>query len=699
MGKPSQGRLLIVDDEVELKATLCETLAGAGYETVGFSSGDEALKALKEQDFDLILTDLMMPGMDGIELLGHALSIDPNLVGIIMTGHGTVQTAVDAMKVGAFDYILKPFKLRAIKPVITRALSMRHLRLENVQLRETVAIHELTHALAFTLDLDAILNKVIDAALQQTGGDEASILLPTPEGNEFLIAVMRGGRREELVGQHIPMDRGIAGWVAQHHQPILLHGAVQDSRFSPVNPRPEIVSSISMPMLAGGKLVGVLNVNATSGQRPFTMGKLKALGIMAVAVAYAIENARLFESLTRARIEAEDANRMKDEFLSTVSHELRTPLTSILGWSNLLQRSEQSDPTLAQGLRVILRNAKAQSHIIDDLLDVSRMLTGNLQLDMHPVDLGPIVAEVVDAVCATAEEKDLRLSITLDSQCGPVYGDEKRLRQIIWNLLSNAVKFTPQGGSVEVELTQLESCIQLAVRDSGQGVTPQFLPYIFDRFRQADNSTTRRHGGLGLGLSIVSYLVQMHSGTVKVESEGQDLGTTFTVQFPLVSANAGELTEPVVTNGADEENRRGATEELRPTAQRRLAGLLILVVEDDKDSQEVIAKVLQDAGAEVQTAGSVAEALSRLDTWTPSLIVCDIGLPDEDGYHFIAQLRNRRMNDQNELPVIALTAYTREEDKLRALAAGFTRHIKKPIEPPLLIAAVLAVNEEHILHA
>jgi len=283
------GRIMIVDDEVELMTALCEALAGQGYETMGFTTGADALKVLVEHDYDLLLTDLMMPEMDGIALLQAGLEIDPNLVGIIMTGHGTVQTAVGAMKTGAFDYVLKPFKLNTLLPLLSRAMEVRSLRMENIQLRETVAIHELGKVIAFSSDLNAILNKVADATLQQCTADEVSIMLPTRDGKELYVAVARGGHRE-YIGEHVPMDRGIAGWVARNRETVIINGTVDDPRFSPVNPRTDIRAAVSMPMMAGGNLVGVLNVNVTRSHRHMTLGQVKALSILVSIISPILEN-------------------------------------------------------------------------------------------------------------------------------------------------------------------------------------------------------------------------------------------------------------------------------------------------------------------------------------------------------------------------------------------------------------------------
>jgi PAS domain S-box-containing protein len=286
------GRIMIVDDEAELMTALCEALAGQGYETMGFTTGADALKVLAEQDYDLLLTDLMMPEMDGIALLHAGLEIDPNLVCIIMTGHGTVQTAVEAMKKGAFDYVLKPFKLNTLLPLLSRAMEVRSMRMENIQLRETVAIHELGKVIAFSSDLNAILNKVADATLQQCTADEVSIMLPTRDGKELYVAVSRGGHRE-YIGERVPMERGIAGWVARNRETVIINGKVDDPRFSTDHPRTDIRAAVSMPMMAGGNLVGVLNVNVTRSNRRMTLGQVKALSILVSIISPILENAWL----------------------------------------------------------------------------------------------------------------------------------------------------------------------------------------------------------------------------------------------------------------------------------------------------------------------------------------------------------------------------------------------------------------------
>src|SRR5574341_901563 len=325
MPSSEPARLLIVDDEFDLMTALREMLRLQGYATVGVASARQALEALQSQSFDLLLTDLMMPEMDGIALLQAALDLDPYLVGVIMTGQGTVQTAVEAMKSGAFDYVLKPFKFDAVLPILSRALDVRRLRLENVQLREMVAIYELNKAIAFALDSDTILQKVADAALQQSDAEEVSIMLPTPGGDELMVVAVRGEQRERLLGTRVPLEQGIAGWVARYREALTLDGKVDDTRFAPVWPRPDIRSATSMPMLAGSKLVGVLNVNTT--RRPLTVGQVKALAILAGTAAPALEAARLYEQVRQS----DESHRLVLENVDEIVYRIRVTDDSFQG--------------------------------------------------------------------------------------------------------------------------------------------------------------------------------------------------------------------------------------------------------------------------------------------------------------------------------------------------------------------------------
>ena len=388
------------------------------------------------------------------------------------------------------------------------------------------------------------------------------------------------------------------------------------------------------------------------------------------------------EELRQARLQAEQANRLKDEFLATLSHELRTPLNAILGWSKMLQTNNLGEDGAKKAIATIERNARSQNQLIEDLLDVSRIITGKLRLDIRAVDLPNVITAAIDAVRPAAEAKKIRLQILLDPQAGPISGDPDRLQQIVWNLLSNAVKFTPKDGQVQVRLERINSHIEIVVSDTGKGIEPEFLPHVFDRFRQSDGSMTRRHGGLGLGLAIVRQLVELHGGTVSVDSDGSEQGTTFTVSLPLLPVRrepAGDV--PRIHPKAEES---GAGLECPP----ELTDLRVLLVEDEADSRELVNMVLAECGAEVVTAESASEAFAAIGREKFHIIISDIGMPDEDGFSLIGRIRRLTDEQGGNTPAIALTAYARAEDRVRALRSGFQMHIAKPVEPAELIAVV-----------
>jgi PAS domain S-box-containing protein len=393
------------------------------------------------------------------------------------------------------------------------------------------------------------------------------------------------------------------------------------------------------------------------------------------------ERDRLLTSERRARGEAERASEVKDEFLATLSHELRTPLNAILGWVRLLEKRPSDSALAAEGIEVIARNARAQADLIADLLDMNRIISGKIRLDVDDVRLSEVIEAAIDTIRPAAESKQIRLHAVLSPLGDPVRGDATRLQQVMWNLLSNAVKFTPKGGRIQVMLMKTDSYAEIVVSDSGMGISPKFLPLIFDRFRQGDASTTREHGGLGLGLAIVKQLVELHGGAVRGDSAGEGQGATFTITLPLAL-----MARP--RPGAEARAAR-----TRMTDDVNLEGITVLAVEDQADARELLRIVLERSRARVLTAGSVDEALGMLERARPAIILCDIGMPGRDGYDFIAELRRR--ND--DTPALAVTAFARTEDKIRALQAGYHGHIAKPIEPAELLStvAVLARAGKH----
>jgi len=387
------------------------------------------------------------------------------------------------------------------------------------------------------------------------------------------------------------------------------------------------------------------------------------------------------ESAARLRIEEErirearQASRLKDEFLSIVSHELRTPLNAIVGWLHLLKSGRLNEADKDRAIETIDRNVKLQTKLIEDMLDASRIITGKLRIERQPLKLAQALQSAVESIRTTAEAKLISISIELEPDGREILGDEGRIQQVLWHLLFNSIKFTPRGGRVEIHLESRDECAQIRVRDTGIGIRPDFLPYVFDQFRQADSSITRAYGGMGLGLTIVRYLVELHGGTIMAESEGQNCGSTFTVALPYnQKENASPAPAGSHVNGGSQDDT--------------LDGIRILLVDDEPDTLEIISLLLAKRGAEVRPASSVAEAMKILTLWNPDALVADIGMPGEDGYSFISRVRALQTEHNSRVPALALTAYADAEDRDRALAAGFQQHLSKPVEPDELASTI-----------
>ena len=440
--------------------------------------------------------------------------------------------------------------------------------------------------------------------------------------------------------------------------------------------------AFGFPILLGDEVVGVMEFFSEQIRQPDS-----DLNDMITSVGFQIgqfhERKRAEEKLAHllvreraARSDAEKANRLKDEFLATLSHELRTPLNAVIGWSRML-KSGRLDPESAEhAVEVIERNAWAQKQIIEDILDVSRVITGKLQLHLTPVDLVGVVKAALDAVRPALEAKDISVEESYQEELKVIAGDADRLQQVVWNLLSNASKFTPVGGTVAIRITQDKTYVEIEIIDSGPGIAPEFLPHVFERFRQADGSTTRTHQGLGLGLAIVRHLVELHGGVISAQNVDLGSGAVFTVKLPLPST---ELTlEPAPAPGASEE----------PVTEVDLAGVHILVVEDDLDALDLITIDLAEHGAKVRGVGSAAEALSLLKNEQFDLLISDIGMADTDGYNLIKQVRLKEGDKHEHIPAIALTAYARAQDRIRAIAAGYNTHVAKPVEIRELVTVV-----------
>jgi len=402
-----------------------------------------------------------------------------------------------------------------------------------------------------------------------------------------------------------------------------------------------------------------------------------------------LERERLLATAQAAQKEAEHANRLKDEFLATASHELRTPLTAVVGWSRMLRTGKLDAENSARALEAIERNATLQTKLIDDLLDVSRIITGKLILDRRAIEMAHVLSDAVNTVRPAADAKHITIVTSFDAETGPVLGDANRLQQVVWNLLSNAVKFTPKNGRIEVGLQRVNSEAEISVRDSGEGIRSEFLPYVFDRFRQGDGKSTRLHSGLGLGLAIVRQLVELHGGTVNAHSDGPGRGATFKLRLPVLSINSVSGSKTT----ASDLTRARVTDGLIIECPPRLEGVRVLVVDDDSDTRQMLNAVLSECQAEVITAASAAEAIVEIERRKPDVLVSDLGMPEQDGYELIKKVRGMESVDHAvRIPALALTAYAKAEDRVRALASGYQVHLSKPVEPAefVLVVANLA---------
>ncbi|MBV8812997.1 MAG: PAS domain S-box protein [Verrucomicrobia bacterium] len=448
--------------------------------------------------------------------------------------------------------------------------------------------------------------------------------------------------------------------------------------------RLDVSLTISPIRDASGKIIGASKIARDISDRKRTEAALREAQQIAEAVN--AERGKLLESERAARTAAERASRTKDEFLATLSHELRTPLNAILGWATTLRTGGFRDQELVQGLEAIERNARVQGQIVDDLLDMSRIISGKVRLEVQRVDLPAVVAAAIETVRVSADAKGIRLQTVIDPLNVTISGDPNRLQQIFWNLLSNAIKFTPKAGRVQILLERVDSHVEVSVIDTGEGVSPDFLPSLFDRFRQADASPSRRHGGLGLGLSIVKHLVELHGGTVRAKSGGLGKGATFVVSLPLAVLHPPEDTQKRAHPQAN-------VGDLPVLPVVFLQNVHVLVVDDEPDARSLLKVLLETAGAAVHLAHSADAALEFLLAHSVDILICDIGLPEVDGYTLIRRIRRLDNPDKSEVAAIALTAYARLEDRTEAIRAGFQNHLPKPVEPAELLTVVQSLTQ------
>jgi PAS domain S-box-containing protein len=565
-------------------------------------------------------------------------------------------------------------------------------------------INESGTTLASSLELNTVLQKVTDFATQLSGAEVGAFFYNVTEenGDAYLLYTLSGAPREAFESFSHPRATPLFGPTFRGEAPIRIADVLEDPRYgqwAPHHGMPKghlpVRSYLSVPVISRtGEVIGGLFFGHSS-TNVFNERAERSVVAVASQAAIAIDNARLYENQKQAAIErealleaeraarneAERMNVMKDEFVATLSHELRTPLNAILGWSQVLNLSEPTSSDYREGLEAIERNARAQTQLIDDLLDMSRIISGKIRLDVQWTNLSTAVEAAVESVRPSAEAKGIRLRTILDPHAGPVSGDPTRLQQIVWNLLSNAIKFTPKGGKVDVMLERVNSHLEITVHDSGIGIKPEFLPLVFERFRQADASTTRHFGGLGLGLSIVKQLVELHGGSVRAKSPGEGQGATFIVSLPLAPVRKNEVREHPATN------RPGRVD----CDQFHLAGLRVLVVDDELDARTLLQRVLEQCAVEVHLAANAGEAIDMIQVHRPDVLISDIGMPGEDGFELLRRIRGLPEAAGGRTPAIALTAFARSEDRTRAMIAGYQVHISKPIEAPELLATIASL--------
>jgi signal transduction histidine kinase/AmiR/NasT family two-component response regulator len=689
--------LLLEDDPLDAELTLARlNAAGIEAEAVRVDKRTPFIEALQSNNFDLILADYSLPSFDGASALELTRQHQPEVPFIFVSGVIGEEKAIESLKQGATDYVLK-HRLDRLAPSVHRALREAQAQRERRSAEEALRVlAEASNVLSASLDYNATLSNIArlavpffadfcvvdviadDGAIERVAVAHADPVKqpiaqrlmqfpPARDGLHPLLRSLRTGQPEIM--QHVFTDEVLAA--AHNDEHIEIHRQLGSS------------SLMFVPMVAQTRVLGTLTFVRDQSGAVYTTVDLARAQDLARRAALAVDNARLYR-------EAQDANRTKDEFLATISHELRTPLMAIVGWTHMLKYQQLDEATAEKALDTIERNAKAQATLISDILDVSRIVTGKLQLETGPVDLGLVIEAAMESVYPAAQAKNIRLDFHAAPDVDMVLGDADRLQQVIWNLMSNAIKFTPSGGCIRVELEQIEAQVQIRVRDDGQGIDPEFLPYVFDRFRQADGTSTRTHGGLGLGLAIVRHLVELHGGSVQAQSDGDGKGATFIVNLLAYSVAAPARVTAAGTKASEPEQEPVRIE------LPLLDGLHILVVDDEVDALDMLSLALRTQGAQVTETSSAVDALAAWQANRPDLLISDIAMPGQSGYELLRQIRQMETQnhqlDGQRTPAIALTAYARLEDRERALAAGFQVHAVKPIDATTLLQLVADIT-------
>jgi signal transduction histidine kinase/DNA-binding response OmpR family regulator len=749
---PHQVNILMVDDNESNLLALETILQADDRNLVRAASGDEALQYLLHNEVAVILLDVRMPGISGLEtaelIRGRKQTRDVPIIFLTAFDSADKEDLSKGYALGAVDYIIKPLDPGALKSKVAvfvelyktteqvkhqaALLNEKNIELENANFQRLGKLVELGQRLTAEREPVTLLQVFCDAARDILGSRHAYVRIMEPDGKSVRYLMGDAIDVETAANEGLKqIDEGVLSTFSSKDKAMRVSVAERGKAKRLLN-QWSIKSLLSAPISLLDQTIGWLYLLDKLGVDEFGEADERLALTLAGQLAVAYENASLYadarehasqllaevterkqaqeekerlllsEKAARleaekaqrlsadllmreeqARADAEAANRLKDEFLATVSHELRTPLNSILGWAQLLRTGSLEEESATRALSTIERNTRALAQIIDDLLDVSRIITGKLRLRVQPIQLGPVVEAALESIRPATDAKNIRLEVTLDPAAGVVSGDTSRLQQIVWNLLSNAIKFTPSGGHVEVGLERVGSAARITITDNGEGINSEFLPYVFDRFRQADSTFTRMHGGLGLGLAIVRHLVELHGGEVSAESKGRGEGATFSVSFPLLTAVASVENEIGQPGNAAQPTSRPPSD---------LSGLRVMIVDDERDARDVIAAMLEHCGAEVIAACSTAEAVDVLagtaNGSMPDVLISDIGMPGEDGIDLITRLRGLAPDRGGDIPAIALTAYARAEDRARVLAAGFQRHIAKPVDPSTLASVV-----------
>lgn len=570
--------------------------------------------------------------------------------------------------------------------------------------RERERLYKLGTAMSLERDVHEVVQLITDAARELSGAEFGAFFYNVIDeaGEAYLLYTLSGASREQFANFPMPRNTAVFDPTFSGTGIVRSDDITLDPRYGknpPFYGKPAghlpVRSYLAVPVVGRSSdvLGGLFFGHAEAGI--FDQHSEQVVSSIAGPAGIALENIKLQQQLKEtalksqdlanaeraARSEAERVGRLKDEFLATLSHELRTPLNAILGWAQLLRRSPPTAEVLGEALEIIERNARVQNQLISDLLEMSRIISGKVRLEVQQLDLAPIITAVVDSLRPSADMKSLRLHMVLDPVVGPVSGDPNRLQQIIWNLLNNAIKFTPKGGKIEVLLSRIDSHLEITVSDTGQGIKPEFLPHVFDRFRQADASTTREQGGLGLGLAICKQLVELHGGQIHAKSAGEGQGATFSVVLPMAIARR----EPAESKLSKVDLASLGFEEIS------LKGKTILVVDDETDARDLLQRILSERSARVVVADSADRGLGLIPMEKPDLILSDIGMPKKDGYEFILEVRKLPPQLGGKTPAIALTAFARSEDRTRAMMAGYQVHLAKPVEAQELIATVASL--------